>query len=628
MKAIFDDVAVYLFNTGANFRAYECLGCHKIKNGYRFAVWAPNAKAVSLVGNFNAWDVEKNPMQLYKDTGVWYCEVEKIRKGVLYKYAITTSDDKVVYRADPYAFFAEKRPGTASRVFNMKGYRWCDAAYLKERGNKNIYESPMCIYEMHMGSWKGDGTWNYRQVADELVPYLVKMGYTHVEVMPVAEHPFDASWGYQVMGYYAATSRYGTPHDFMYFVDLCHQHGIGVILDWVPGHFPKDEPGLRRFDGVAEYEHEDPREGESPEWGTCVFNYGRDQVISFLISNAVFWIEEYHIDGLRVDAVSHMLYRDYGRHDGQWVANEHGGNENLEAIAFIQKLNQHIKEEHPDVLMIAEESTAWPYVTHPVEQGGLGFTFKWNMGFMNDMLEYMGMDSYFRKWNHDKLTFLMMYAFAENYILPFSHDEVVHGKKSMLDKMPGTYDEKFAQLRLLNAYQYAHPGKKLTFMGSEFGQFIEWRVDAELDWMLLEYDRHRQMQVFNRKLNHFYKNTNALYEQDGGWDGFEWLNHEDAEHSVISFLRRDFEGSIVVCVFNFTPIAHNAYRLGVPVQANYKEIFNSNGLEFGGDGSHNAKLIKGEKISANGQEWSVSFLLPAYTALFLKPNIRKISKKR
>lgn len=628
MKGVLDSVAGYLFNNGVNYRAYQALGCHKTEEGYRFGVWAPKARLVSLVGDFNQWQPGVHPMQPLDETGIWHLTLEEgIEEGTLYKYAVTTEQGEVFFRADPFGFASELRPGTASRVYTLCGYEWQDAEFIAQRSQKDMTREPVSIYEMHLGSWrKCKEIKCYRDMADQLVPYLLDMGYTHVEVMPIAEHPLDDSWGYQITGFYAVTSRYGTPQDFMYFVDLCHQNGIGVILDWQAAHFPRDEAGLRRFDGTALYEHPDPRRGEQPQWGTCLFNYGKAEVRSFLISNALFWMDYYHVDGLRVDAVSSMLYLDYGKNQGEWLPNRHGGHENLEAVEFLRQLNTVVGREYPGVMMIAEESTTWPKVTKPVEADGLGFTFKWNMGFMNDMLEYMSMDSYFRKWNHDKLTFSMMYAFSERYILPFSHDEVVHGKKSLLNKMPGEYDDMFDQLRLLFAYQFAHPGKKLNFMGSEFGQFVEWRFDQELDWGLLNYESHQKLQDFVSELNFFYREHSPLYEIDDSWDGFDWLNHEDRDHSVVAFSRFDKEGRELVCIFNFLPTEWEHYRLGVN-KGTYVEVLNSDAVEFGGSGWTNQKLIVAQNEPWNYKDYSVTLRLPGYGAVFLTPYGKNSGRK-
>lgn len=558
MEYHLNETELYLFNTGENCYAYRVMGAHKVENGaYRFAVWAPNAKAVSVVGSFNGWNGDANPMRMAGTSGVWEAVVENAKKGDVYKFAVTSRDGHVNYKADPYAFYAQMRPETASIVWGLEPFKWSDGAYMSARGLP--FKKAMSVYEAHAGSWKAG--LNYRQLAQELVRYAANMGYTHIELMPVCEYPYDMSWGYQITGYYAITSRYGEPEDFKYFINCAHEAGLGVIADWVPAHFTRDAHGLARFDGEAEYEHPDTRRSDQPQWGTLLFNYEKAEVQSFLISNAVYLLKEYHIDGLRVDAVSCMLYLDYGRENGEWLPNEHGGNTNLSAVAFLRKLSRAVGRECPGALLIAEESTAFPLVTAPPEDGGLGFHLKWNMGWMNDTLSYMSMDSLFRKWHHSKLTFPMCYAFSENYILPFSHDEVVHGKRSLIGRMPGIYEEKFLQLKLLFMYQFAQPGKKLMFMGCEFGQFIEWNHEQPLDWMLLDYPQHSAVQRFVRELNALYVSTPALYEMDCGWEGFEWVSVDDADHSVIAFIRRDSEGGSLLCVFNFTPVPQNAYRV-------------------------------------------------------------------
>ena len=555
---------LYLWGEGTNTYAYLTLGCHKVMhNGYemyRFAVWAPNAKAVSVVGDFNGWNTEADPMTLCGDTGVWQCFIGIVAPGTIYKYAILTQDGELLYKADPFAFRSQLRPNTCSEVWNLDdGYKWKDASYMKKLEKKNHRASPMSIYEVHLGSWM-EGL-DFAALAERLVKYVSSMGYTHVELMPVSEYPLDDSWGYQVTGYYAITARYGTPTQFKHLVDSFHKAGIGVIVDWVPAHFTRDAQGLRRFDGTALYEHPDSRRGEQPQWGTMLFNYEKNEVRSFLISNAVYLMKEYHIDGLRVDAVSCMLYLDYGKEPGQWLPNVYGGHENLGAIDFFRQLSKVVHEEFPGRLLFAEESTAFAGVTADPKWGGLGFDYKWNMGWMNDTLDYMSRDSVYRKFHHDQITFSMCYAFSEHYLLPLSHDEVVHGKKSLINRMPGEYVDQFRQLRLLYMYQYAHPGKKLTFMGNEFGQFIEWNFRQSLDWLLLEYPAHAEMQEFVAQLNRFYTSTPALYQQDDGWEGFQWMQVDDASHSVLAFVRRDAKGKEILCVFNFTPVEHYPYRI-------------------------------------------------------------------
>ena len=627
------DFALYLFGEGTNHQAYEMLGAHPhCKDGvagYRFAVWAPNAASVSVTGAFNDWDTVLNPMEQIGSTGVWYAFVPGVAEGCMYKYAITDRAGNLHYKADPYAFYAELRPGTASVTADLSKYKWRDKKWQKKKEKQAPYDRPMLIYEVHPGSWKRgkDGAFlTYRQLAEQLVPYVKDMGYTHIELMPIAEHPFDGSWGYQTTGYYAATSRYGTCEDFMYFVDYCHQNDISVILDWVPAHFPRDAYGLRQFDGTPLYEYADPRIGEHKEWGTLVFDYTKNQVVSFLISNAYFWFDQYHIDGLRVDAVSSMLYRDYDRRDGEWVANEYGGKENLESIRFLQELNKVIFAHFPNALMIAEESTAWPKITKPVQEGGLGFNYKWNMGWMNDTLRYMSMDPYFRKYNHNILTFLMFYAFSENYILPLSHDEVVHGKRSLIDKMYGSYEEKFAQLKQYYAYAIAHPGKKLLFMGGEFGQFVEWRPSEELDWMLLDYESHDNLHKFVRSLNHFYLENKALWQIEDSWDGFTWINANDEDNSVISFIRRGrAKGSEVIVVCNFTPVRRDSYVIGVPSGGEYVIALSSDDKRFGG-ASKTGTVVKARKKGFEEFKYSLELELAPLTTIYLKKKPRPKKK--
>ncbi|MDD3920820.1 MAG: 1,4-alpha-glucan branching protein GlgB, partial [Eubacteriales bacterium] len=545
-------------------------------------------------------------------TGVWEAHIAEDADGALYKYAIIGPDGHVNYKADPYAVRSEKAPGTASMVYELQPIGWRDEAYLQDRGD--LLHKPVNIYEVHAGSWRAGLT--YRDMAVELVDYAASMGYTHIELMPLCEYPFDMSWGYQITGYYAVTSRYGTPEDLMYLIDCAHQKGIGVLLDWVPAHFPRDEQGLRRFDGTPLYEHPDPRRGEQPQWGTMLFDYSRTQVVSFLISNALFWLKEFHVDGLRVDAVSCMLYLDYGKQDGDWLPNETGGHENLDAIAFLRQLNDTVHELTPGAVMIAEESTAFPLVTAPTKDGGLGFDMKWNMGFMNDMLEYMSMDSLYRKYHHDKLTFSMYYAFSEKYILPFSHDEVVHGKHSMLDKAPGDYWRKFAQLRLLLAYQMAHPGKKLNFMGYEFGQFIEWKYTEGLDWLLLEYPKHAETLRFTKALNLFYRSTPPFYQCDDSWDGFEWTSVNDSIHSVAAFLRRDNAGNAVLCAFNFTPEPWEHYYMGMPQAGTLTEVFSSDAVKFGGTGDWHNEPVHTNPYPEQGMPHQAVLRLPPFGAAF------------
>ena len=621
------DLPIYLFKQGKNFECQRFFGSHLEKRGdYEgvvFRVWAPRAKAVSVVGDFNSWIPTATPMtNLDPDGGIWECFVPGLEQFDIYKYCVTTPTDELVFKADPYAFHAETRPANCSKVYDLSGYEWGDSRWQRFVSQTDPLTSPMNIYEMHAGSWRTypDGNqFDYKTLADELVPYLTDMGYTHVELLPLMEHPFDGSWGYQVTGYFAPTSRYGTPHDFKYFVDKCHRAGIGVIMDWVPAHFPKDQFGLYQFDGTNCYEDQNPLRAEHKEWGTMVFDYGRPEVQSFLISNALFWLEEYHVDGLRVDAVASMLYLDYNRRDGEWSPNAQGGKENLEAIDFLRKLNTEVFARHPHALMIAEESTAWPMVSRPVADGGLGFNFKWNMGWMNDMISYMSTDPLFRAGNHNKVTFSFFYAFSENFVLPLSHDEVVHGKCSLINKMPGDYEQKFANLRTFYGYMTAHPGKKLLFMGQEFAQFIEWNEAKQLDWMLLEYDRHAQMQNYVRSLNKLYKETPALWEDDFTWDGFQWIVPDDSSQSVIVFLRRDKKGREILAVCNFAPVLRPDYRFGVPRGGTYTELLNSDAVEFGGSGVHN-EPVKAQKGQMHGFDQFISIRVPPMsTVIFSTP---------
>lgn len=623
------DFQLYLFNEGTNYRAYEMLGAHPYekdgKKGFRFSVWAPNAKQVYLVGTFNNWHVGDVCMSEMGKTGVWYVFSDSVSEGDLYKYVIEDSSGQLHYKADPFAFYSELRPGTASAICDIEGFKWKDKKWFEKKKKNPPYNKPMLIYEMHMASWKHDedgNILNYRDVADKLIPYLKEMGYTHLELMPITEYPFDGSWGYQVTGYFSATSRYGEPKDLMYFIDKCHKNNISVILDWVPAHFPRDAHGLRMFDGTPLFEYADPRLGEHKDWGTMVFDFSKNEVISFLISSAHFWFDKYHIDGLRVDAVSSMLYRDYSRNDGEWVANKYGGNENLEAIEFLKTLNKTIFSEFPEALMIAEESTAWPMITKPVHEGGLGFNYKWNMGWMNDTLRYMSMDPYFRKFNHNILTFLMCYAFSENYILPLSHDEVVHGKRSLIDKMHGTYEEKFAGLKMYYAYFYAHPGKKLLFMGGEFGQFVEWRPAEELDWMLLEYDSHKNLHNYVKHLNKLYQSEKALWEIEDSWDGFSWINEHDENNSVLSFVRfAKSKANHIVVINNFTPVERIKYKLGVPSGGVYEIILNSDDISFGG--KTKLKQLTAKKGECDGFKNYIELDLPPLSTLYLKKHRKK-----
>ncbi len=617
-----DEFQLYLYNEGTNFQSYEMLGPHKIDKGWRFAVWAPNAEKVALTGDFDGWRGERFLSRI-GTTGVWYGCFDDIREGMIYKYAVTDRESNTVLKADPVAFCDEIRPGTASVVHDIPVYDWTDDEWLEKRADIPVYDKPMNIYEVHAASWKmhEDGSlYTYRELADELVPYVKDMGYTHIEVMPLSEYPFDGSWGYQVTGYFAATSRFGAPEDLMYFVDKCHASGIGIIMDWVPAHFPKDLHGLYKFDGTATYEYADPRLGEHKDWGTMVFDYSKSEVVSFLLSSAFFWVKEYHFDGLRVDAVSSMLYRDYSRNYGEWIANKYGGNQNLEAISFIQNLNKIMFAKFPNILMIAEESTAWSMVTGPVDKGGLGFNYKWNMGWMNDTLRYMSMDPYFRKPNHDLLTFVMCYAYSENFILPLSHDEVVHGKKSLIDKMYGSYEEKFAGYRTLLAYYLSLPGKKLMFMGGEIGQFIEWRYDEGLEWHLLKMDKHKKLHGYVRELNRFYLENSPMWEIDQSWDGFRWINEQDRDNSMLSYMRTDKKGKKVIVCANFTPIVRQRHRIDVLEPGEYEIVMNTDWKRFGGETAAHKKKFKAKRNSDNvALPYTIEVDMQGLSCVYIKP---------
>ena len=618
------DLPIYLFKQGNNMEAYRYFGAHLCAQdgqaGVVFRVWAPHAQAVSVVGDFNRWTPDADMMHKVADA-VWELFIPGMKAYDVYKFCITTPSGEQVYKADPYAFHAETRPANGSKVYDIGGYPWGDAAWDEAQKKRDVLNSPMLIYELHAGSWKmkEEGVpYNYSELADELIPYIKEMGYTHVELLPITEYPFDGSWGYQVTGYFAPTSRYGTPHDFMAFVDKLHQAGIGVILDWVPAHFPKDGYGLYMFDGAPCYEDPNPRRGEHKEWGTMVFNYGMPEVQSFLISSALFWVEQYHIDGLRVDAVASMLYLDYNRRDGEWEQNVNGGKENLEAIAFLQKCNSTVLGRYPYKMMIAEESTAWPLVTKPASDGGLGFNFKWNMGWMNDMLSYMSSDPIYRSYNHNKVTFSFFYAFSENFVLPISHDEVVHGKCSLINKMPGEYEDKFANLRAFFGYMMAHPGKKLLFMGQEFGQFNEWYEAKPLDWELLDYDKHKQLQTYVKTLNQFYKDHPAFWQVDYSWEGFQWIVPDDYQQSVVAFLRKDAAGKQIMIVCNFTPVLRESYIMGAPVAGSYKELINSDDAAFGGSGLHHNKAVRSKKVPMHGFDQSITITLPPLSAVYFE----------
>ena len=621
VNANINDYPLYLFHEGHNSESYKFFGVHKIDNtddSWCFRVWAPKAKAVSVIGDFNDWDRDVNKMEKVADE-VWETVITGLKQFESYKYSIISPDDRILEKADPYASHFETRPGTASKLYESS-YTWGDSEWYQMLEKKNVYHSPMNIYEVHLGSWKqnSDGTYyDYVKFAKEIIPYIKKMNYTHIEFLPLTEHPFDGSWGYQVTGYFAPTSRYGTPDECRKMIDMLHQAGIGVILDWVPAHFPKDSSGLCEFDGSYCYEYSDPLKMEHKAWGTRVFDYGKNEVRSFLSSSACYWFDEFHIDGLRVDAVASMLYLDYDRPNGQWRANKNGGNENLEAVEFLQNVNKAVFSKHPYALMIAEESTSWPLVTKPSDVGGLGFNFKWNMGWMNDMISYISLDPLYRAFNHNKLTFSFFYCFSENYVLSISHDEVVHGKCSLIEKIPGTIENKFATLRAFYSYMIAHPGKKLLFMGQEFAQFKEWNFEEELDWQLLEFDNHSKMQLFVQKLNKFYCNTSSFWENDDSWEGFNWISHDDNTQSVIAFRRIDRSGNEIVAVCNFVPVKRVDYKIGVPEKGRYKLVFNSDAIEFGGSGL-SQKSWKTIDYAMHGYDQCISMTLAPLSVVFLK----------
>ena len=621
----------YLFGQGTHYDLYNKLGAHPMtvdgEEGVYFAVWAPNAAAVSIVGDFNEWDENATPMERLEPLGIYQIFLTGIKVGDIYKYCVTAQDGKKTLKADPYGFQAELRPNNASVVADISDFKWHDSRWMKKREKFDDKKNPMFVYEVHPGSWKKheqteedeDGFYNYREIAHELAAYVKDMGYTHVELMGIAEHPFDGSWGYQVTNYFAPTSRHGSPEDFQYFMDYMHEHNIGVILDWVPAHFPRDAFGLAEFDGTCLYEYADPRKGEHPDWGTKVFDYGKTEVQNFLICNALFWLEHYHVDGLRVDAVASMLYLDYGREDGQWVPNIYGGNENLEAIEFFKHLNTIVKKRNPGIVMIAEESTAWPKVTDKAEYGGLDFSLKWNMGWMHDFLEYMKLDPYFRKYNHTKMNFAMVYAYSENYMLVLSHDEVVHLKCSMIEKMPGSYEDKFKNLMAGYAFMTGHPGKKLLFMGQDFGQHREWSEKRELDWFLLDKEPNRHLQAFVKELLHLYKNNKCLYEYDCYPEGFEWINADDGDRSIFSFVRHSESGkSNMLFIINFTPVERPDYRVGTTCRRKHTLVLSSDDKKFGGTGKRRPKEYKPAKKECDGRKYSFRYKLPAYGVAVFK----------
>ena len=616
--------ALEVFHTGDSVRAYDFLGAHLVnrndKNGVVFRVWAPTARSVSVAGDFNNWNNEANYMYNI-GYGVWEVFVEGVKQFCTYKYCIESEYGDRLMKADPYAFHAQTRPGQASVVYDIESYSWNDSEWFNKRKENNISSSPMNIYEIHAGSWRKypDGNFfNYQKLADELIPYLKEMHYTHVQLMPIMEYPYDGSWGFQTTGYYAPTSRYGTPSDFMAFVDKLHGEGIGVILDWVPSNFPTDDFGLARFDGSPLYESNDPKTSKRDSWGTCLFNYARFEVTSFLVSCAMFWLDKYHIDGLRIGALSSMLYLDYGKTKGEWEPNKFGGKENLDAVDFVKRLNTAVHMYHPDVMMFAEENTSWPKLTHKIEDGGLGFDFKWNMGWMNDMLHYMSLNSMWRPFNHDSLTFSFYYAFSEKFLLPISHDEVSHGKGSLIKQMPGKYDEQFAGVRAFITYMYAHPGKKLVFMGTEIGQFDEWNHEEAIQWDLLEFEKHKKLRTFFKELNKFYLDCKPLYELDTVWKGFDWIHHDDYTNSVIAFKRTDKNGDEIVSVCNFQPIRRDEYCIGVPKYGLYDEVFNSDEERFGGSGVVNGNNIKTEVMKIHGFDQGLSLTLPPLSVIYLR----------
>ncbi len=625
------DYDLHLIGEVQHWLSYERLGAHLREvngvTGVNFAVWAPDAQGVSIVGDFNSWEAKRHPMRKHIPSGVWELFIPGLTTGTLYKFAVKNKWGHTVEKCDPYGFAAEVPPRTANLVTNLDTYTWNDSNWMAERVERNGLNAPVSIYELHLGSWRRDPAnpdrWlSYNEIAPQLVEYCQKMGFTHVELMPVSEHPFTGSWGYQTVGYFAATSRYGTPQDLMFLIDTLHQAGIGVIIDWVPAHFPKDDHGLRQFDGTALYEHADPRQGEHPDWGTMIFNYGRNEVKNFLLSNGLFWLDKYHIDGLRVDAVASMIYLDYSRNEGEWIPNRYGGRENLEAIDFLKQFNEEVHQQYPGVLTIAEESTAWTGVSRPTYLGGLGFSLKWNMGWMNDTLRYMRKEAIHRKYHHDELTFSLIYAFTENFVLPFSHDEVVHGKGSMLDQMPGDLWQKFANLRMLYGYMWTHPGKKLLFMGGEFGQWQEWNYNESLQWHLLQWESHQGMQNYVAHLNHLYRSEPALYEVDFDHTGFEWVDCHNHEDSVLAYIRRaKNRDDFVIVANNFTPVPRMNYKLGVPHAGWYREISNSDSTYFGGSDLGNGGGVMAKAEESHGRPASLTITLPPLSTLVFKPQM-------